>query len=563
MSGDLLRGAGAGDPSAPSSVGAVMPPSLSESDANTALAGAPADTPDFSADAGKKKRMKRVLGIVLGIVLVLALVGGGVYAYLTFAGGNTGSLVQGAFTQFFEASAFAYNGQSSADLTLSSVGGSGGTNGLIKFRLGYNGKLAAGRGGFSDGTHKLFFDGGWQFGTSTFGTNLESDVIVIGNDFYFNILSIPNESDLDRELLRANWVQMNFAEIAREFQLSGSVQGEEEYGAFGGTTGDTSLHALLANSFGFTALGDPVQDDAGGTPHLRIEGRLDAERFAELIRTLYRKYFNRNFTLSEDEALRFRGALEKLTATVWIEEESGVLAKITLSGTLDDDIGATHVAGPVLLEFTFAEFNKPPLFGTPAPILSLQELRAQMETVAGEKGVQAVDDVRVGHVARLVEALALYKKEKGRYPKELTELYGAKKLTESTIDLATLRDYLYRSYVKADDLSKTGACLTTGKNCAFYHLGTSLLNAKHRVLQSDADKTTAILGSDKAGCAGEANRYCYDVVSPSESQTTSTAPSVSPVTSATAPKPSTSASSGTTGAQPSSSSGSSIPSIAF
>jgi hypothetical protein len=93
-------------------------------------------------------------------------------------------------------------------------------------------------------------------------------------------------------------------------------------------------------------------------------------------------------------------------------------------------------------------------------------------------------------------------------------------LATTSIDSASLNDYFYRSYeqvvlpAQPGVVTKAGQCTTTGKVCAFYHLGTNLEDVTNVRLQSDADQTTAILGADSAGCAGEAKRACYDVVAP-------------------------------------------------
>ena len=540
MSGDLMRGAGlpplSADPETPGGQFA----SVGESETRIELPLSSANTEVFPDNVARRKKMKRVLFIVIGIVFLAALIGGGIFAFLRFRGSDSAADLGAAFGQFFESTAFAYNGMTNVDLTLSGVTPGSGTDGKIKFILGYNGTLANSKEGFSDGTHRVTFDGGWQSGTSTFGTNIESDVIVLGNNFHFNVLSIPKESELDQELLRSNWVRVNFTEIAREFHLSGTAQGEEEYGSFGGTTGDTSLRAVLARSLIFVASGDPEQEDVKGVMQNRIPVRLDTGRSAELLRSLYRKYFNRSFTLSEEEELRFKGALEKCTGNVWTDIKTGALVKTALTCDLDDAIGGTNVKGPVTLEFSFADFNKPPLFGTPAPVLSLQELRIQMEESGKFKGAREQDALRVRHMTTIAEALEFYRKEKGRYPKELTELYAAKKLTVSSIDLTVLKDYLYRSYQNGSNVAKSGGCLTTGKVCAFYHLGTNLLDLRSSILLTDADRTTAILGADKAGCSGEANVSCYDIESPPESQTSSgTTSGATASTAKTSPVPST------------------------
>ncbi|MDO8521109.1 MAG: hypothetical protein Q7S52_03260 [bacterium] len=487
----------------------------------------------FPGEPTRREKIKRVLIIAVGTVLLLAVLGGGIFAFMKFRSPDTDALLGTAFSQFFELSSFTYKGEASADLALSAIPGRGGEDGKIKFVLGYQGSLAHGEGGYGDGTHKLAWNGGWQSGTSTFGTNVASDVLSIGDEFYFNILSVPEASDLDPALLRSNWIKVNLAEIAREFQIEGVLQGEEEYGSFGGTTGDTSLSALLRKSLLLHAVENPLKEELAGVSVFRTHVRTDPDLFAEFLRALYRKYWNRDLTFSEEELLRLKAALAKIEGDVWVDEKTGDLLKLALAGDLDDDISEVHVKGPVALLFSFTDFNKPPLFGTPSPVLSLPELKVELEESKKLKGARAKDEVRISHMTLLTEALALYRNEKGRYPKELTELYAAKKITESSIDLVTLKNYVYRSYLKSGTYTKGGACLTTGKICAFYHMGTNLLDPKNNVLQSDADLTTAILGADNASCAKEANMSCYDVVSPVPAATT--APASSTTTTAPAP----------------------------
>lgn len=61
-------------------------------------------------------------------------------------------------------------------------------------------------------------------------------------------------------------------------------------------------------------------------------------------------------------------------------------------------------------------------------------------------------------------------------------------------------------------LSKTSYFYTSDGSS--YHLGASLEDSANLALKSDADKTDSVInGADSAGCAGEPNRYCYDIVS--------------------------------------------------
>ena len=540
MSLDLLRGA-QGAPvetpapaTAPTTIKKVLDHALLKAETKIRPAEvSPSTPPIFLDEVTRRQKIKHMLVFAVGALLLLALIGGGIFAFFRFRGEDPEALLSAAFARFFDTLAFAYVGEASADLMLTGLPGSDREDGMIKFSLKYSGKLANSSTGYGDGTHKVAFNGGWQTGTSTFGTSVESDIMIIGDEFYFNILSIPSESELDPVLLRANWIKVNLAEIAREFQLGGTAQGEEEYGSFGGTAGELTLRVLLQKHLPFQGRGSPVREEIDSVSVLRTRIVADPDRLAELFRAFHRRYVNRDLKFTEEELLRFKDALAKLSGDVWTDEETGALIKITVAADLDDDIGVVHVKGPLSLQFSFSGFNEAPLFGTPSPVVSLTELRAQMEESKRLKTLRASDEIRVDRVTLLVESLKAYYEAKGRYPKELSELYGAKKLAESSVDLATLKDYHYRSYIKSGVYSKAGQCSTTGKICAFYHLGTNLFGPDNAALQSDADQTTAILGSDKAGCGGEKDAACYDIVSPAIAITTASAPATT--TTVTAP----------------------------
>ena len=116
---------------------------------------------------------------------------------------------------------------------------------------------------------------------------------------------------------------------------------------------------------------------------------------------------------------------------------------------------------------------------------------------------------------KIIDALAAYQKEKGRYPTTLLDLRSSGKLPASVVDDFAFKSYSYAAYLKPEQLTKAGRCPVKGKTCAFYHLGVSFEDLTNPALASDADTTSEILGKDASGCLGEPNVACFDVVSTS------------------------------------------------
>ena len=468
----------------------------------------------FQDDPSRRVKMKRMIGVALGIVLVVAILAGGFFVFQKFRAPDPRVLLEAAFPQFFSVTSFSYKGQMTTDLVLSPPASGTPTEGTIKFSLQYGGALGNGANGYGDGVHKFSFDGGWEMGDSFLSTNIESDLRVIGNALYFHLLSSP-ENELDPTLFQENWLNAGLADIAQELMISGVAAGSEEYGSFGGTSKEQALNTLLGKALPVKALGDSSEEMVDSVETVRIHVVADPDRMTDLVRALYQKYMNEDLTLSEDQLVRLKGALGKFTGDVWVNKKGGMLVKIVLSTNFDDDIVNAHVKGPASIEFSFSDVNIPVSVEAPTTILTLPELKIKLDEAQKRRKMRTRDQVKVNNIVLLAGALKNYQVDKGRYPKALTDLYGAGKLTDSSIDAETLKAYFYRSYQKAGVVTKEGACLTTGKVCAFYHLGVNLEDVTNTALQSDADETTAILGEDISGCGEEKTAACYDVTSTS------------------------------------------------
>lgn len=478
-------------------------------------------TSPFGDDVARWSRIKRLLTIIIPAVFILLIIGGGVFAFMKFRTPDPNVYLKTAFAQFFGVSSFSYKGQAKTDLALSMSSGGVMQNGTMRFSLDINGALANGKNSYGDGAHNFTLSGGLQWGNALLSTDVSGDIRVVGSALYVHPLSFPATTNLDPGVFKENWLKIDFSDIAEWIQLSGVAPETEEYGSFGGTSGETAFNALLEKSSPLRATGSPQEETVDGVAMTRIQVLADPASMTTFALTLYQKYFNGGLTLSEDQLLRFKGAMAKIGGDVWIDTKSGALVKIALTANFDDDIAEVHAKGPVRIEFAFPDFNKPVSINAPTAVLTLSDLRAKMDEYQKTKDMRARDQVKIDRVAVLASALESYRLEKGRYPKGLADLYSSGKLATSSINLVSLNDYFYRSYQKAGLSGEAGVvsakstqCLTTGKVCAFYHLGTSLEDVTNTVLTSDADQSTAILGADTLGCAGEAGRACYDVVSP-------------------------------------------------
>ena len=113
--------------------------------------------------------------------------------------------------------------------------------------------------------------------------------------------------------------------------------------------------------------------------------------------------------------------------------------------------------------------------------------------------LKARDAKRISDIKQLQLALELYYDANGSYPAATTALASAyiSTVPKDPVGGATAPAYPYDQ-------------LTSGTS---YHIGANLEQSTNQVLQSDGDTTSTSFTAvdDTTGCAGEANRYCYDV----------------------------------------------------
>lgn len=459
-----------------------------------------------------RNKIKKISLIAGGILVVLGVVIGGAVFFMNTKNPDKTLLFNNVFTNFLSSTAFGYKGEGMMDIMLSTVTASGEEKGAMKFKVTYGGTLKNGPSGYGDGNHLLKLVGGLQSGEFAWSTDIESDLRVIGDVLYFHVLSIPDSTNMDPNVLRTYWVEVNIADIAKELSLEGVAASQEGYGNFGGSTGDTSFNALVKKSMPFT-VGDMIKDTESPKSVLHYKLIPDPDRMIELSSLLMRKYMNKDLILTDEKKIRLRDAFAKMTGEIWVDSETSTLMKIAISGDFDDEMFDSHVKGKMAFAFDFSDFNKMVTVDDPTPVLTLEELQTRTEEYKKVKEVRARDQGKLDHLSLIKDALALYYDENKKYPATLSQLEQSGKLATSSVDSLMLKQYLYVSYAKDGVFTKAGRCTTKGKTCEYYHLGVNLDDVANPALDGDADKIDDVLGKDTSGCAGEGEVACYDIVS--------------------------------------------------
>lgn len=478
-----------------------------------------------------RQTFKRVLGVLIGTLLIIAMLLGAVYLLLKLRGPDISLLFGNATQQFFALSSFGYRGSASTDLILSTATDGVERKGAIKFSFDYAGMLLNGGNGYGNGVHHVKLSGGLQSGSFAWMTDIESDVRLIGTALYFHVLSFPGASDVDPELFKTYWIKVDLNDISKELALEGVGATGAGYGGFGSGGADSTFASLMTKNGPFvpdTRLADETIEGVLAT-HLHLN--VDPEKMITFAGLLYQKYTNKNLTLDANQSLRLKNALAKIEAEAWIDPETNTLLKFALKGDFDDDIVGVHVKGPLALSFVFSDTNKPVVVDTPTPMLTLEEVHLRMDDYKKVKEKRDRDAVKITDLKGIEQALLGYYTAKGRYPSVLLDLVTSGKLDAAKLhDKAAQTYFYYGAYVTPAALGKSGRCTTRGKTCAFYHLGINLEDMTNPSLSTDADQNTDVRGADVAGCGGETDLACYDVVTALPSSQDSPAASSTPTT---------------------------------
>jgi hypothetical protein len=371
--------------------------------------------------------------------------------------------------------------------------------------------------GFGDGNHHAKWSGGLSSGDFAWSTDIEADIKSIADALYFHVLAYPAAADFDPETFKTYWIKIDLAEIAKELAIDGG--GDSYVGIASGS--EDSFVGILGKDMPFTGAKDMGEETVGGVPATHIRLSSDKDKLYAFAADLYKKFMKKPLVLDSNERLHLSDALQKLSVDVWLSSDGGTILKVSVSGTLDDDIASVRVRGPLSLSFELSSYGAPVGVDEPSPYLSLDELKVRMDDHKKLKAVRAKDAARINVLGEIEHALGTYKETKGRFPTVLSELRAGGVLSTTTVSDADLKTYVYASYVRAGDLTKANRCTQRSKSCDSYHIGTNLEDETDPALVSDADENSEVHGNDDAGCALERDRHCYDLVFPPKEAATS------------------------------------------
>jgi hypothetical protein len=461
----------------------------------------------------EQKHPKRLIVFsVVGIIAILLLSALGYWGWNLVAP-NTVQMALSAQENFFSLNSFGYKAAVTTDMHLTPRSGGGGGESDIRINLASAGSLFLNQAGYGDGTHRLVLKGGFQSGATAWPTDVEVDVRIIGSALYFHLLTLPDASNLDPALFRKYWIKVDLAEIAKELSLSGVIASQEGYGDFGGKDWNQTFNKLLEKTAPLNNFSNLPTEQIDGVSVGHMQFGVDSDKALQFISQLYRKYIGKELLLNDEEQELFKDALQKVVGEIWVDKGQGRLVRIALHAALDDDISSIHVSGSVDIDIALSDFNVPPVIENPTPMLTLEELRVQMDSYKIVREIRMRDDEKVKNLQRITLALGAFKDTKGKYPVALRELYSSGMLASSTLSDATLRLYKYVAYLSSSPISRATLCSVKMGNCGFYHIGVSLEEVGGALLVDDADLRSELDGADDMGCNGEFQRTCYDIVS--------------------------------------------------
>lgn len=468
------------------------------------------------AGTGSAPQGKRPLVVsALTLVLIVAFSAAAYYFFIHKQALMRGDIEKAA-ARLLSAPGFSYHAETKTDLALS-----GAEDGLIRFDGVLSGSLASGVLGFGDGTHRLSLKGGIEKGNFVWSTDMEADVIRVGENVYLKALKVPESSDADGEVLGRYWIRYLLRDIASELGISPGATDASPSPVFGDTL--VTIPELLRFRF-VPALvvgkGAPELED-NADPGLSVYAiSIEPDAGIEFIRSAFAYYRGKELVFTEEERIRIADAIKKFSGALWISEVGGgSVARITLTANLDDEIFGVRAAGPVSVDIRFTDIGVIPKVETPDSIVDTSELETLLRTARERKQALERDNDRTRKAGELVIALEAYRTKIGRYPTALSEIESGGYLASTSISGGELIEFPYVSYASERTMSKSGRCTARSKTCAAYHLGVSLETFDHPSLKDDPDRSGEIFGGDGQGCSGEAGKYCYDIVVPAPPKT--------------------------------------------
>lgn len=460
------------------------------------------------------------IAAVGALALVIAL---GVFAYTKFSGPNAVLALTSSFSQFTQLTSFGHATKLSVDLSFDGSGG-GGTQGILKANLTTSGKLKSTPQGWGDGEHVFSFDGQLATKEIKWSTELAGEAKFVGNDLYVKISTPPKGSDeAATSLIKENWVKINMGEIMSELDLKGSER-TGNYGQFGGVS--KSVNGMVSMNFPFIPKGRGTKDMLDGNEVYHYQLLVDGEKALSLVRDVYATYSGKSLVVNEDEALRFKNAVERSVVELWIDNTTGNIARLRFEFDPNDVLFGVMTKGKIVFDVSVREYGVKIQPDIPTPVVTLDELRRLMDDAKAKQVVRGKDNAKVELLSTITEAIAKYFDEKSRAPQTIEALRQEGYL-DQVASSTSLSGYTYFPYLSTTTLTRTNRCVVKSARCDAYHIGINLEELSGPNLSKDDDRTGEIKGSDSAGCLGEKDLYCYDriiVLTKRSTSTSQTAP---------------------------------------
>lgn len=460
------------------------------------------------------------IAAVGALALVIAL---GVFAYTKFSGPNAVLALTSSFSQFTQLTSFGHATKLSIDLSFDGSGG-GGTQGILKANLTTSGKLKSTPQGWGDGDHVFSFDGQLATKEIKWSTELAGEAKFVGNDLYVKISTPPKGSDeAATSLIKENWVKINMGEIMSELDLKGSER-TGNYGQFGGVS--KSVNGMVSMNFPFIPKGRGTKDMLDGNEVYHYQLLVDGEKALSLVRDVYATYSGKSLVVNEDEALRFKNAVERSVVELWIDSTTGNIARLRFEFDPNDVLFGVATKGKIVFDVSVREYGVKIQPDIPAPVVTLDELRRLMDDAKAKQVVRGKDNAKVELLSTITEAIAKYFDEKSRAPQTIEALRQEGYL-DQVASSTSLSGYTYFPYLSTSTLTRTNRCVAKSARCDTYHIGVNLEELSGPNLSKDDDRIGEIKGSDSAGCLGEKDLYCYDriiVLTKRSTSTSQTAP---------------------------------------
>ena len=504
----------------------------------------------FSArqDAPRGDRRKLLLTFVV-VLVGTVLLGGGAFAYYQYFTGPTADEVYAGIPEKMRSLSSAYDeGALTVSGKLEPLGelaDMGMEHSTFELNIKHYGFTTLNTKSLDE--HK--FDGGitligfYKMGALQFNFDLVMEVKMSDKKLYMKIDKFPEIPFVSEytNALKGKWIELPYREM--EEGIDGAVLSD----AFGGGmlpstfSGKASIESAEAKEVVseleatvkqyplFDVVNSESASDRSPKQYhysLRINKqnlKNFIEKIFEIVDTHAPEDVYEMASVSKKEVKEVAGVVvtvfSGMTAEMWAGRDDGYMRNLVVDLPYSTTTKYGSLDAKAHLDFSLSKFNEPFTVALPTEnVTTLDEWKEQLESKIdgplGNARMKSRDATRMMDIATLKVGLEIY----------CDDNYSQSKADCYPLTLDGLLDKSYVPSIPTDPLDETpyvyfglhkdqkSVCIKAP--CAGYFLGVSLEDPNQHVLTSDADQFqngTMWSGADKAGCALEKGRYCYDV----------------------------------------------------